>query len=269
LPANRKLFQYYQQHSEELKKIRETLQEYIVDFHRGVRKNFENLRLGFVKGNFESLIARSAIFLYLPFEAFMGELFGEDVSAYWSHMIFMNAYNDLKNLQEEGVDDLLPELEITEEEAQEALDKVKIILKIAPDPTEEEHEIQKELIRKVIKQTTRHSYQYFFYGRPQYFSEGGEVSNYGSAWSRWLYEKDENFKQMFGVALAENTEVAMMVIIDDIETGKYSDWIDIDMGDAYRAGEIYGYLKFQMRECDLHRIGNGSSSIFNLPEYGI
>ena len=183
-------------------------------------------------------------------------------------MIFRNVYQDLKDQQEEGESGLLPDIDPTEEEAQEALDEIKVILKIAPDPTEEEHETQKELIRKVIEQTIRHSYQYFFYGRPQYFTEGGMIDNYDSAWSRWLVSKDENFKQLFGVALAENTELAMNVIIDDIETGRYSDWVDVEM-EAEQASLVYGIIKQQMHECDLHRIGNGNAAIWNLPEYGI
>jgi hypothetical protein len=84
-------------------------------------------------------------------------------------------------------------------------------------------------------------------------------------------EQDGVFQTQFGVALAENTEAAILAIISDLETGAFEKWTDVEEYVEYqqRAGFIYSALKDQMRDVDAKRIMIGESPIFSLPLFGV
>ncbi len=259
---------------ERIKKIKETLLSFTDKFYRGNEDTYKNLRLGFVQGMFETVVSRSSIFYYLQFESYVGEIWGYDVATYWSHMLFHAMYEDLKSL------DVLGRMPVSK--AEYKLEKLREILGsrvLEVKNKRIEAPLKNILIDSVLSQrfrpgtgfSMREDYNNFFYGRPTYFGGNKKwtVSYYDCALSRWLCGEDASFNQLLGVYLAENTELAILAIIDDVETGNWKKWADVNMGDAERAGYVYAQLKQQMRDVDYSLIGIGESPVFRLPLFGI
>ncbi|HYT42650.1 MAG TPA: hypothetical protein VEP90_09905, partial [Methylomirabilota bacterium] len=119
--------------------------------------------------------------------------------------------------------------------------------------------------------TKRADFGQFQYGRPTTFGDPKwKVSFFNCALSNWLYGGDPQWKMLFGMVLAQNTELATIVITDDVASGRYTQWKNFDSGSAIRASLVYSMLKTQMRNnVDMPRIGAGENPIFRLPEYGI
>src|SRR3989454_1840764 len=68
--------------------------------------------------------------------------------------------------------------------------------------------------------TGRADFNQFYYGRPTTFGRPEwKVGFYNCALSNWLYGGQPEWKALFGVVLAENTELATMMIMDDIASG--------------------------------------------------
>jgi hypothetical protein len=121
------------------------------------------------------------------------------------------------------------------------------------------------------------NFNHFYNGKETNFGGRGSresrfVDNYDCALSRWLVDTDYQFKFLFGIHLAQNTEAAIMAILDDLETGRWKMWsgFKFEWGEEpTRMGEIYSDLKRQMNNVDMWLIMQGEQPKFSLPQYGI
>ena len=272
MPSIQKRYEKATFSEERLRHVIETLRGFVDKFERGNEDTFKNLRLGFVQGAFEQVVSRASIFFYLQFEGYVGQIFGWEVATYWSLMVAHNLYLDMQDRNELG------RMSITDSQAKER--KMRRILD-DPEIDEALKIVAMQKIRMEPKKkgwTVPENFYHFYNGRVTNFGGRGrerrEVTSYDCALSRWLVDTDYSFKFKFGIHLAQNTEAAIMAILDDLETGRGKMWADFDFDDGYtmepvRWGEIYSNLKREMDNVDMWLIMNGERPRFSLPRFGI
>jgi hypothetical protein len=248
---------------ERTRRRREALNSIVEKFYRGVEDTYKNLRLGFVQGNYEQVISRASIFFYLQFEAYVGEQWGEDASLFWSHSVFHGIFEDMKEQNALGT------MPITDSQAKER--KMRRIL----DDSQIDEALKVIMMQKIRLEkpkktwTATENYHHLFYGHNRYGYPNWVIQNYNCALSRWLFGGTDRFVRLFGIALAENTELAIATILDDITNGNSEGWEEPDIDEDMIAGEVYGTIKAQMKLADGKLIMAGERTIFNIPQFGV
>jgi hypothetical protein len=254
------------------RRVRKELEEFLKDVDDAVSNTYKNLAIGMVQGQFEQIISRHSIFLYLRFERFLGDEYGWDEASYWSTAIFQLTYAYLVKQQEEGEDGLLPMVEFSSQESEFWWSWLKTITKLGKRAVDNGEITQDELwdyfvrAREKVASKKEHSFDFFFYGHPQTFgAPDRKINNYGCGLSRWLYGGDGTFRTMFGVGLMKSTKSAITRVIYDVEHGQ-DNWEALD---NELAGSIYLQVKDEMNEVDKKLIAAGEDPKFRLPEYGV
>ncbi len=258
--------------SEYFRRVQGHLVGIVESFHKHAEKAHENFDLGFSR-SYEQVVITSSVGLYRAFEDYLEFEFGQDIATYFSLMIAQNLFADLIDLE------IVGNTELTESEAQEAVDMIEILLKVKLEPGEEK--TQQDMIRWIIDMYERPSFGRFYYGfETAIFSPRWKLHFCQSLAYNLLPHQvtdawEMDVKRLVAEYLAANVEICCDMIISDIEERKFTKLLweaekeELDLGDAMRFSQIYGITVLDMREIDKKLIAVDEPIRYALPEFGV